>query len=91
MRLDDANLTPAIIKIDTQGHEMRVIKGGLETIREHKPVILLEDATYAIAELLKPIGYRPFIYGRRFFTEGVAAQNDTFFLCDGHRKTCNTQ
>lgn len=80
-RLDDAGLKPSIIKIDTQGHEMNVLKGSLETIREHKPAILLEDATYAIADLLQPLGYGPFIFDGRNFNPGVAAQNDTFFLC----------
>lgn len=78
--LDEARLKPCILKIDTQGHEMRVLKGGLETIREHRPVILLEDATYAIADLLRPFGYQPFIFNGRDFKPGIAVQNDTFFL-----------
>lgn len=31
------------IKIDTEGYEGRVLLGGERTIREHKPVIVLED------------------------------------------------
>ena len=32
----------ALLKIDVEGHEMRVLKGALETIRRERPVILIE-------------------------------------------------
>ena len=31
-----------LIKIDTQGHELRIIKGAIETIKKHKPVVVFE-------------------------------------------------
>jgi FkbM family methyltransferase len=31
-----------LIKIDTQGHELRIIKGAVETIKKHKPVVVFE-------------------------------------------------
>lgn len=30
------------IKIDVEGHEAKVLKGGIETIKKHKPIIMLE-------------------------------------------------
>lgn len=60
-KLQDVDL----IKIDTEGSELRVIKGGEETIKKWRPVICLEqknhrDLTcpqYAAKELLESWGY----------------------------------
>lgn len=42
-RIDDLNLPkPDIIKIDVEGHELKVFNGAKETIRQSKPVILYE-------------------------------------------------
>jgi FkbM family methyltransferase len=60
-RLDDFNFNCDLIKIDTQGFEMSVIKGGLETIKKNKPVLILEiefkKNMAKINSLLNPIGY----------------------------------
>ena len=31
-----------LIKIDTQGHELRVLRGGIETLEKNKPVVVFE-------------------------------------------------
>lgn len=58
-RLDDLNLAPTFIKIDVQGAEIMVFKGGLETLAKHKPAILLEaeDEERASVVFLRTIGY----------------------------------
>jgi FkbM family methyltransferase len=33
---------PGLMKIDTEGYEMNIIKGGVKTIKEHKPVLFIE-------------------------------------------------
>lgn len=31
-----------LIKIDTQGHELRILKGGIQTLQKNKPVVVFE-------------------------------------------------
>ena len=57
-----------LIKIDVEGYEMEVLKGGLQVLEKHRPVVYFECiASYVqnrnllvehFAELLKPLGYR---------------------------------
>ena len=44
--VDDLNLRPGIIKLDVDGHELRVIQGMLQTLKECSPPILCEFSLY---------------------------------------------
>lgn len=68
-RLDDVlagtNRPVSFIKIDVEGHEIDVLKGGLETLRTHKPAILIEvnndlghRPVEAVFDLILAQGYR---------------------------------
>ena len=52
---------PSLIKIDVEGHEAQVLRGGLKTIQTHKPIVLVDhndDRTFQIVnELMTPLGY----------------------------------
>lgn len=41
--LDSLNLAPNFIKIDVEGYELWAIQGGEQTIRTHRPVVMLEE------------------------------------------------
>jgi FkbM family methyltransferase len=60
--LDSLNLSPSLIKIDTQGFEKQVLIGSLETIKKSKPVLILEceskDQFTSISFILGEIGYK---------------------------------
>ena len=54
MRLDDyvtANrLKPALIKIDVEGAEHEVLKGAAETMKTHRPVLVVEVHSFALPD-----------------------------------------
>ena len=72
-RLDDelsADFVPRLVKIDVEGAELGVLRGAEATLREHRPVLLLEHGLGSADEygthprdvhgLLESVGYRLF-------------------------------
>jgi FkbM family methyltransferase len=47
----DRNLAPELIKIDTEGAEVGILKGALDTLRQHQPVLYLSVHPRHIIEL----------------------------------------
>ena len=41
--LDSLNLAPDFVKLDVEGWEYFALKGGEQTIRTHRPVVMLEE------------------------------------------------
>ncbi|MFN0014246.1 MAG: FkbM family methyltransferase [Saprospiraceae bacterium] len=83
-RLDDQPFVQAhtidLIKIDVEGHELAVLKGGRETIRRDKPVLIVEnneDQQQEIHEFLCNLGYRATTFARLFNTQ-VSSPNLIF-------------
>ena len=58
----DLGAPPKIVKIDVEGAEVSVLRGGENVIREHLPVILLETFEHAVEcdDFLQPLGYIAF-------------------------------
>ncbi|SKW02648.1 Uncharacterised protein [Mycobacteroides abscessus subsp. massiliense] len=48
-----------MIKIDVQGLEAAVIRGGLATIGASRPVMIIETPSDEVVSLLQPAGLRP--------------------------------
>lgn len=61
-RLDDYDLAPDVIKADVQGLEEQVIRGGLHTIRTHRPCLILETPDPSLIRLLGELGYEAMEY-----------------------------
>jgi hypothetical protein len=52
----DAGLdTLDLVKVDVEGAELLVLKGGMKTIGEHRPILFLE----LLRKWSKPFGYHP--------------------------------
>lgn len=77
-RLDDIDeirkLRVGVIKIDVEGHELKVLKGAKDTIEKNKPIILFEQNAVEIVnggsdviEFLREIGYSFYIIRDRFY------------------------
>lgn len=74
-RIDSLEIAPpSLIKIDVEGVELEVMKGGIETIQKFHPSIIFENClnspqrTYSIIRLLIRLGYQLFIPSLEFKT-----------------------
>ena len=47
-----------LVKIDTEGYEHRVLVGALETLKLHKPVLIIERPKEDSMNVLRLLGYR---------------------------------
>lgn len=64
-KLDNYKLSPCFIKIDIQGHEYECIKGSVNTIQKHKPIIMVEYDNLIILKvykILNKFGYKKFYF-----------------------------
>ena len=85
-KLDDFQLNPYFVKIDVQGHELEVLKGGIDTLKRHHPVLLIESITEEIIQFLKPLGYQFYAFNNREFSLGTGTLN-TFCITAGQYQT----
>ncbi|MFD6196145.1 FkbM family methyltransferase [Mycobacteriaceae bacterium NPDC060252] len=84
-RLDDFGLDPQVIKIDVQGMEASVIRGGLATITASQPVMIIETPSDEVVSLLEPAGLKPYAYRDGQLHQDWRAAKNTVFLTDSHR------
>ncbi len=62
--MDSLGLAPGFVKVDVQGHEAKVIEGGVTTLAKHEPAVLMEyntperDAAWLLANGWKPYHWR---------------------------------
>ena len=59
--IDNGLPVPQVIKIDVEGSERDVLKGALQTLRNHRPIVLCDydgDQTFStVQDVLKPLNY----------------------------------
>lgn len=84
----------SFIKIDVEGHEEKVLRGGLETLRRHRPALLIEidgnlddpsSSAGRVCQTLGQMGYRPYFW-RGEWTPRRPGESavDYFFLLPHH-------
>jgi FkbM family methyltransferase len=84
-RLDDFGLNPQAIKIDVQGMEAAVIRGGLATITASRPVMIVETPSDEVVSLLEQAELKPYAYRDGRLSHGWRDAENTVFLTDSHR------
>lgn len=85
--LDSFNLSPDVIKIDVQGAELAVVKGGLGTIDRTKPVAIIESPSQALVDLFATIGLHPYRFADGRLDDRWADATNTVFLSDGRKQS----
>lgn len=83
-RLDALKLAPDLIKIDVQGFETQVIGGGLQTIADHKPIMIIERPDEQAVVILGKLGLSPYGWNGTRLVEGDLTRKNAIFLSDKH-------
>ncbi len=89
--LDDQGLSPAFVKIDVQGLEYSVLKGGLRTLRSCTPVLLIEacELDAEIGALLSEYGYQTWAFSSGAFVSGTNQSGNRFWMTPEKTKMAN--
>jgi FkbM family methyltransferase len=90
LRLDDLELSPAVIKIDVEGSEFRVLEGLSATLERSHPLLLVERSKdfELVRRFLADRGYRPYCYRRdieEFVPLGQLCEGPNVFFLPGKR------
>lgn len=78
--LDSLGLSPDVVKIDVQGLELQVVKGGRETFMRSQPITIVETPSGAVVALLAECGLKPYRFDRRSLVEGDTGATNTVFM-----------
>lgn len=84
--LDSLGLSPDVVKIDVQGLELQVVKGGRETLMRSQPVTIVETPGEPVVALLAEYGLKPYRFDRKSLFEGDTGGLNTVFLGDRNRE-----
>jgi FkbM family methyltransferase len=63
---------PVFIKIDVERTELGVLKGGVETLRQHEPILLVECIHEKILSLCSSLGYALYRFDGHGFKPGLS-------------------
>lgn len=86
MTLDELSVEPALVKVDVEGADYRVIAGSSQVLLRFRPLVLVELPRQAIVAVLTELGYVPFAYEEpRRLIEGERGELNTYFLLPEHR------
>lgn len=86
VKLDDYNLVPDIIKIDVQGLEDAVARGGIKTIDRAKPAMIVEAPSASFVQMMADCGLRPYTWNGTRLVDAADGSNVMFLSDEKLRK-----
>ena len=78
-RLDDFAIKPYFVKIDVQGFEYEVLLGAINTLREARPILLIETPGDKEINFLTALEYQAFVFKNQKLLSGYDQLN-VFFI-----------
>ncbi|WP_309141081.1 FkbM family methyltransferase [Novosphingobium sp. G106] len=84
--LDPYGFDPDVVKIDVQGAELLVVKGGIETFRRNQPLMIVEAPSTELVELLAGMGMKAYHFDGKTLSADWAKSKNTVFLSDARRQ-----
>lgn len=82
MTLDSFGLAPDVVKIDVQGMELAVVRGGIETFRQHRPLAIIEAPGDELVALFAEIGMRVYGFDGTRLLDQWRGRTNAVFLSD---------
>jgi FkbM family methyltransferase len=87
----EKGIFPSLIKLDVEGHEKKVLLGGLQLLKKCHPIIIMEcenrhlqeETVFDVFEILWQLGYKGFFYKNNHLTSLGE------FKMDIHQRTGN--
>ena len=68
----DKGIRPDVLKIDVEGHELKVLKGARQVLTAGRPIVIVETERPEVLELMSGLGYAP----HRIDPDGELALHD---------------
>ena len=79
-KLDDYDLAPDVVKIDVQGAEHVVVRGGMRTFRKYRPATIVESPSAELTEEFGRLGMAPYYFDGRALKPHTGLWKNTIFL-----------
>lgn len=87
------NIAPSFLKIDVEGNELRIFKGGLEILKKHKPKILVEIESRHVGQekVLETFRFMESLHYAGYFIHGLNRVPINAFSFEEYQNTRDKQ
>ena len=89
MTLDSFGLAPDVVKIDVQGMELAVVRGGIETFRQHRPLAIVEAPCDELVATFEELGMRAYGFDGHSLLDEWRGRTNAVFLSDALKMRLN--